>query len=370
MVTLRLTDDKMDMLYMNCVCVLKTCFEDINNNLQHMQELIVNSEPHVPMLSYYKQRNPFLIAKLKILKKQYMMISNTVQMLNTIFSVQLLASMIITFCQISLNLYVYLIQWHDGLVINLNGQVVLIVWACETGKNQAQEIRITIHDVLNRAKDEQIKDEDINSNLQHMQELIVNSEPCAPMLFCYEQRNPFLIMKLKILKKQHMMISNTVQMLNRIFSVQLLASMILTFCQISLHMYIYLIEWHDGLLVISLNGRAGELILLTMIYYIIKWALIAWACETCKNQAQEIRTTIHDVLNSAKDEQIKDELQSFSLQILHRKNIFSSKGFTIDATFLTTMVGTITTYTLILLQFLIISHSCDENSTINITRIM
>ncbi|KYQ56191.1 Putative gustatory receptor 28b, partial [Trachymyrmex zeteki] len=211
---------------------------------------------------------------------------------------------------------------------------------------------------------------DINSNLQHMQELIVNSEPCAPMLFCYEQRNPFLIMKLKILKKQHMMISNTVQMLNRIFSVQLLASMILTFCQISLHMYIYLIEWHDGLLVISLNGRAGELILLTMIYYIIKWALIAWACETCKNQAQEIRTTIHDVLNSAKDEQIKDELQSFSLQILHRKNIFSSKGFTIDATFLTTMVGTITTYTLILLQFLIISHSCDENSTINITRIM
>ncbi|KYQ56190.1 Putative gustatory receptor 28b, partial [Trachymyrmex zeteki] len=225
---------QMDMLYMNCVCVLKTCFEDINNNLQHMQELIVNSEPHVPMLSYYKQRNPFLIAKLKILKKQYMMISNTVQMLNTIFSVQLLASMIITFCQISLNLYVYLIQWHDGLVINLNGQV-------------------------------------------------------------------------------------------------------------------------------------GKLFLSTTIYYIIKLVLIVWACETGKNQAQEIRITIHDVLNRAKDEQIKDELQSFSLQILHCKNIFSAKGFNIDATFLAAMMGTITTYTLIFLQFLITSHSCDEKSTINVT---
>jgi len=144
---------QMDMLYMNCICVLKICFENINNNLQHMQELITNSKPYIPTFSYYKQRNPFLITKLKILKKQYMMISNTVQKLNTIFNVQLLISMIITFCQINLDLYIYLIKWHDGLVINLNGQVsklflstiifyiiklILIVWACETGKNQAQ----------------------------------------------------------------------------------------------------------------------------------------------------------------------------------------------------------------------------------------
>jgi len=37
--------------------------------------------------------------------------------------------------------------------------MVLIVWACETGKNQAQEIRTTIHDVLNSTRDEQIKNE-------------------------------------------------------------------------------------------------------------------------------------------------------------------------------------------------------------------
>ncbi|XP_012063697.1 PREDICTED: putative gustatory receptor 28b [Atta cephalotes] len=98
-----------------------------------------------------------------------------------------------------------------------------------------------------------------------------------------------------------------------------------------------------------------------MIYYILKLALIVWACETCKNQAQEIRTTIHDVLNSTKDKHIKDELRLFSLQLLHYKNIFSAKALNVDARFFATIVGTITTYMLITLQFLIlsISHSCD-----------
>jgi len=218
---------------------------------------------------------------------------------------------------------------------------------------------------------------DINNSLQQMQELIVNSGLCVPM-FYYKLRNPFLIMKLKILEKQHMMISNTVQMLNTIFSVQLLTSMIITFCEISLNLYIYLVKWHNGL-VINLNGQIDELILLAMIYYILKLALIVWTCETCKNQAQQIRTTIHDVFNSTKDKHIKDEvikkkfnvyifpitfhtlnlfeysyvyqscmyliilrsnilqLQSFSMQMLHCKNIFSTKSLNIDATFLATV---------------------------------
>ncbi|XP_018058030.1 PREDICTED: uncharacterized protein LOC108693539 [Atta colombica] len=354
-----------------------------------MRRFIANNESRVHTLNYHNHRNPFLIMELKALKIQHLTISDTYV---TYFFIKIL----------------------------------LIVWACETGKAQAQQISISIHDVFNVTTDKKIKDElqifslqvlhcdnifsakcftidaklltavvgsvsmyliilfqfknisnscmektantcfkDINNSLQQMQELIVNSGLCVPM-FYYKLRNPFLIMKLKILEKQHMMISNTVQMLNTIFSAQLLTSMIITFCEISLNLYIYLVKWHNGL-VINLNGQIDELILLAMIYYILKLALIVWACETCKNQAQEIRTTIHDVLNSTKDKHIKDELQSFSMQMLHCKNIFSTKSLNIDATFLATMMGTITTYTLIFLQFLIISHSCDENSTINIT---
>jgi len=163
-----------DMLYVNCVCVLKACFEEINNSLLHMQQLIINNESCVFNIFCYKQRNPFVIIKLKALEKQHMMISNTVQMLNMIFSLQLLATTFITFFELCLKLYFHLVHWHNGLVIKLDEQMngmflsfmiyliikmVLIVWACETGKNQAQEIRTTIHDVLNSTRDEQIKNE-------------------------------------------------------------------------------------------------------------------------------------------------------------------------------------------------------------------
>ncbi|XP_011705730.1 PREDICTED: uncharacterized protein LOC105460932, partial [Wasmannia auropunctata] len=168
-----------NMLYTDCVCVLKACFKEINNNLLRMQELIINSEPYISTIFYHKQRKPFLIMKLKALKKQHMAISNTVQKLNMTFSLQLLATIIIIFLHINFELYYHLLQWHDGLVIKLDKQfgkiflntmvyyvlkMAFIVWACETGKNQAQELRTTIHDVLNSTRDEQIKHEVTSTN--------------------------------------------------------------------------------------------------------------------------------------------------------------------------------------------------------------
>jgi len=175
-----------DMLYINCVCVLKACFKEINNSLLHTQQLIVNNvcESRVLTIFYYKQRNSFLIMKLKALKKQHIMINYTIQMLNMIFSLQLLATTALTLFESSLQLYFHVLQWNDGLVIKLDEQLgelsliftiyfiikmALIVWACETGKNQAQEIRTTIHDVLNSTRDKQIKDEviKVQFNFKH-----------------------------------------------------------------------------------------------------------------------------------------------------------------------------------------------------------
>ncbi|XP_011691283.1 PREDICTED: putative gustatory receptor 28b [Wasmannia auropunctata] len=102
-------------------------------------------------------------------------------------------------------------------------------------------------------------------------------------------------------------------------------------------------------------------------YYFIKLLLIVWVCETGKNQALKISTTVHDMLNSIKNEQLKLELQLFSLQLMHCDNTFSAKGLKLDATCLTAIMGTITTYYIILIQFLIASHSCDEKTAINIT---
>lgn len=167
---------QMDMLYMNCVCVLKACFKKINDNLANLRELVVNDEPHLLRRIYHEQRNPFLLMELKALKKRHLMVSDTVQMLNVIFSLQLLATIVMTFAEITFSLYFYIVERENGiLLINLDKQIwysyyitsilyystkiSLIVWACETGKDQALEIGTTVHEVLINTNDKQIKDE-------------------------------------------------------------------------------------------------------------------------------------------------------------------------------------------------------------------
>lgn len=167
---------QVDMLYMNCVCVLKSCFKRINDNLANLQKLIVNDEPPLFKLIYHKQRNPLLLMELKALKKWHLMIGDTVQMLNIIFSLQLLATIILTFIEITFTMYYYVLQLKEGFLIIFMEQqlfyayfvvtlaflvlkMTLIVWACETGKNQALKIGTTVHDVLNCTNNKQIKDE-------------------------------------------------------------------------------------------------------------------------------------------------------------------------------------------------------------------
>lgn len=164
----------MNMLYINCVCILKACFKRIDDNLTNLRELMINDK-HLPRLIYYQQRNSLLLRELKTLEKQYLMISDTVQMLNIIFSPQLLATFGIFFIEITFEIYLNMVQWQNGISVNLTKSVhsiffilyilyqitkmTLIVWACETGKNQAMKISTTLHDVLNSTSDEQIKNE-------------------------------------------------------------------------------------------------------------------------------------------------------------------------------------------------------------------
>jgi len=171
---------QMDMLYMNCVCILKACFKKINDNLANFREPIMDM-PHI--FNWIHQGKPFLLMELKALEKQYLMISNTVQMLNLTFSLQLLCSIILTICEVTFNLYFYITKWCISTLRNDDEDFISkmykdfwfryflisiiyqflkmasIIWACETGKNQALEIGTTIHIVFNSINDENVKDE-------------------------------------------------------------------------------------------------------------------------------------------------------------------------------------------------------------------
>lgn len=167
---------QMDMLYVNCVCILKTCLETINDNLRNLRDLVVNDQPHLLRRIYHENKNPFLLMELMALKKQHLAISDTVQMLNTIFSLQLLATIILTFAEVTFQMYFCILHWKVGkLLTNMDDttydvflitsityysiKMMLIVWACETGRDQAMKIGTTIHDLLNNVSNEQIKDE-------------------------------------------------------------------------------------------------------------------------------------------------------------------------------------------------------------------
>ena len=103
------------MLYINYVCVLKACFKRINDNLLHMQKFIINDmKPGASNVIQHTQRNQFLLIELRVLKKQHLMISDAVQMLNMIFNLQLLA-IVIYFLTLTFDLYFFAFGWQNLL---------------------------------------------------------------------------------------------------------------------------------------------------------------------------------------------------------------------------------------------------------------
>ncbi|XP_077260240.1 uncharacterized protein LOC143896325 [Temnothorax americanus] len=212
----------------------------------------------------------------------------------------------------------------------------------------------------------------INDDLAHMRELMANDYPQSSRPIYHEQRNPFLIMELKAMKKEHLTISDTVQMLNMIFSLQLLATVVMTFSDITINLFYYIFYMQNGLALLSRQDIIlySVYVFLYIVYIFIKIVLIVWACETGNDQALQISTSIHDVFNNITDKQVKNELQIFSLQTLHCDNTFSAKGFNVNAKLLAVIVGTIATYILILFQFMRMSNSCERNTTNNITEVI
>jgi len=158
---------------MNCVCVLKVCFKQINDGLNFFQKFMPN-EPSLLEATYQKQRNPFQLLQLKGLIKQHQTISNTLEKLQATFRWQLLSTSVMTFIEITFNIYFLfermqgqklsvtnLKQHYDLIVFSINYiiKILLVVWACETGKNEAIEIKTSVHEVINNTSDEEIQSE-------------------------------------------------------------------------------------------------------------------------------------------------------------------------------------------------------------------
>ncbi|XP_011705138.1 PREDICTED: uncharacterized protein LOC105460390, partial [Wasmannia auropunctata] len=244
-------------------------------------------------------------------------------------------------------------RWQDGIfIIDLDRnfldmltitiiynvlKITLLVWACETGKNQAKEIHTTIHDLLNSTNDEKIKYEHFDSDYHTRLKWSANALIADNMADLFEII-PRIVPKAVQIDSHQGHIEYYHQICAIIHKFFKNAKVFIQLFQCSgwgAHdVFCHTVRWQDGIFIIILDKNFLDVLTMTIIYNGLKIILLVWACETGKNEAHIIRTTIHDLLNNTNDEKIKYELQLFSLQMLHRKNNFSAKGLNVDATLL------------------------------------
>ncbi|XP_076629969.1 uncharacterized protein LOC143346096 [Colletes latitarsis] len=168
----------LDMYYMNCVCVLKACFRKVNENLEELNKPWTKDElqSNTSMTDEAprdEQGNTLLLMKVKNLEKKHLCISDVVQLLNKTFLVHIVILTVTTFTVITFNLYFFLLRLNENFIVDLTTQFsyvqflpsafyamikfMMLIWACETAKNQAREIGATIHDVFSNATDRLVK---------------------------------------------------------------------------------------------------------------------------------------------------------------------------------------------------------------------
>ncbi|XP_078051410.1 uncharacterized protein LOC144477555 [Augochlora pura] len=206
----------------------------------------------------------------------------------------------------------------------------------------------------------------INENLK---KLNTHEKPWLTSVPSQKGRCFLLLVKLKHYEELHEETSDVVQCLNKAFLFRIIVGTIVTFTVITFNVY-YAILWY-GPKVIMQRDRSIWLLphLEVMTFYFAKFTMMVVMCESAKKKAQEIGTTIHEILDKCTDETVRRELRMFALQVMHRDNRFCARAIAMDTKLLTQIVGGVIMYNLILFQFLLNGVACGyvKNVTENVT---
>ncbi|XP_076752760.1 uncharacterized protein LOC143424509 [Xylocopa sonorina] len=187
----------------------------------------------------------------------------------------------------------------------------------------------------------------INDSLVRMKETLTNDQPHLLRRVYHAQMNPVLLSKLRALKKQHLNVCEVLQTFNDSFSLQNIIIIVLLVTDITFNMYVYLV-------VLNKEGRIRtwrSFRLLFMIYHCMYILMLTWYAESIRMQVEQIGTNIHRIIVRTFDEEVITELRMFSFQVLQKDCTIMAKGLVIDATLLTKVLCSITTFLLVLIQF-------------------
>ncbi|XP_023704213.2 putative gustatory receptor 28a [Cryptotermes secundus] len=100
------------------------------------------------------------------------------------------------------------------------------------------------------------------------------------------------------------------------------------------------------------------------LHYAIKLVWLVYYSSSTIQQANHTAVLVHKLITKTRDSGLREELRLFSLQLLHRKVKFTACGFfPLDFTLLYSIVGAVTTYLVILIQFRLSLPKSEQNGT-------
>ncbi|XP_069698463.1 putative gustatory receptor 28a [Periplaneta americana] len=155
----------------------------------------------------------------------------------------------------------------------------------------------------------------------------------------------------------------TSEALNSAYSFLLLYTSAKTFICLTHSLYFILLS----LFMNSTEGSCGHVshyaYYMWFLHYALKLVWLVYYSSSTIYQANRTAILVHKLLAKIRDSDIREELRLFSLQLLHRKVQFTACGFfPLDFTLLYSIVGAVTTYLVILIQFQL-SLRGDHNAT-------
>ncbi|KOX71690.1 hypothetical protein WN51_03669 [Melipona quadrifasciata] len=171
----------------------------------------------------------------------------------------------------------------------------------------------------------------IDECIQQMKKLAINDDVWTQTFIHHGSPN-ILIMKLKNFEKKHLEISDIIELVNNTFMIHIIIVTISTFIAVTFNLYFYIIYMYKS----SFDNIQSWIMkyLSSVVFYFLKFAMMIWACEATTNRAKKIKTTLYNVFSNTSDPLVQREVELFSLQIMHRTNVFEARTFDMNASFL------------------------------------
>ncbi|OXU27136.1 hypothetical protein TSAR_013002 [Trichomalopsis sarcophagae] len=172
----------------------------------------------------------------------------------------------------------------------------------------------------------------------------------SPQLNAKVLRSPVVI--IKTAREVHMLLTKGCQELNHLFGLQILLSLVIAFGVITGYLYDTYMLMHESNSRKSIIYKAISSSSIWIVYYTVKIWCLSWACDSCTQNCIRTGSLINELYDEPSiSDDTKAEIRNFNIQLIQRPLRFNACGFIdLDYTLIQTMVGSITTYLMILIQ--------------------